>query len=38
MSQGYENDTVYEYKIELINVIDESKTIVREYSSKFEIG
>lgn len=38
MSQGYENDTKYEYKIELINVFDDSKTIVREYSSKFEIG
>lgn len=38
MSKGYINENKYEYKIELINHLGAKDSVVREYSSKFDIG
>ena len=38
MSKGYVNENKYEYKIELINQKYLKDSIVREYSSNFDIG
>ncbi len=38
MSKAYSNENKYEYKIELINHYSTKDSIVREYSSKFDIG
>jgi hypothetical protein len=38
LSRGYENENKYEYKIELLNHLNPKESIVREYSSKFDIG
>ena len=38
MSKAYSNENKYEYKIELINHFTPKDTIIREYSSKFDIG
>jgi hypothetical protein len=38
LSKGYENENKYEYKIELVNHINNKESTIREYSSKFDIG
>ena len=38
MSKGYENENKYEYKIELVHSRLVKDSIVREYSSNFDIG
>jgi hypothetical protein len=38
LSRGYENENRYDYKIELLNHLNPKKSIVREHSSKFDVG
>lgn len=38
MSKAYVNENKYEYKIELVNHLNSKESVIREYSSKFDIG
>lgn len=38
LSKGYENHNKYDYKIELVNCLASKESVVREYSSTFDIG
>lgn len=38
MSKGYVNGNKYEYKIELVNQKSIKDSVIREYSSNFDIG
>lgn len=38
MSKGYVNGNKYEYKIELVNQKSAKDSVIREYSSNFDIG
>ncbi len=38
LTKGYENHNKYDYKIELVNFLTTKESVIREYSSTYDIG